>query len=75
MSTLSTILRRGIGLQLEAMQEPTVERLAETLVAFANADGGTVLLGVDAKGEMTGRWNRRRQTGMLRARWRSAGRW
>jgi hypothetical protein len=24
--------------------------LAETLVAFANADGGTILVGVDAKG-------------------------
>ena len=45
--SLSTILRRGIGLQLEILTEPSADRLAETLVAFANGDGGTVLLGVE----------------------------
>ncbi len=51
---LSSLLRRGIGLQLEVMPEPAADLLAETLVAFANADGGTVLLGVDAGGQVTG---------------------
>jgi len=37
--SLSTILRRGVGLQLEVMTEPAAVALAETLVAFANADG------------------------------------
>ena len=49
--SLSSILRRGIGLQLEVMPEPAADRLVETLVVFANADGGTVLLGVDAQGQ------------------------
>jgi len=39
--SLATILRRGVGLQLEVMTEPSAGALAETLVAFANADGGT----------------------------------
>ena len=46
---LSSLLRRGVGLQLEIMPEPSADALAETLVAFANGDGGTVLLGVDAQ--------------------------
>ncbi len=42
--SLSTILRRGVGLQLEVLAEPSAGPLAETLVAFANGDGGTVAL-------------------------------
>ncbi len=34
------------------MPEPTALGLAESLVAFANTEGGTVLLGVDEKGEI-----------------------
>ncbi len=64
--SLATILRRGIGLQLEVMQEPSVERLAETLVAFANTDGGTILLGVDAHGEITGGLQPEEADGVLR---------
>jgi ATP-dependent DNA helicase RecG len=52
--SLSSILRRGVGLQLEIMPEPEAGPLAETLVAFANGDGGTVLLGVDASGQVLG---------------------
>jgi ATP-dependent DNA helicase RecG len=52
--SLATILRRGVGLQLEVMGEPLADRLAETLVAFANGDGGTVLLGADAQGNIPG---------------------
>jgi len=36
------------------MPDPEVELLAETLVAFANSDGGTVLVGVDEQGQATG---------------------
>jgi ATP-dependent DNA helicase RecG len=52
--SLATILRRGVGLQLEVMAEPSADALAETLVAFANADGGTALLGVTPDGKVTG---------------------
>ena len=52
--SLATILRRGVGLQLEVMTEPSAGALAETLVAFANGDGGTVLLGALPDGQVTG---------------------
>ena len=42
--SLSTILRRGVGLQLEVMTEPSAGTLAETLVAIAEADGRTFTL-------------------------------
>lgn len=65
--SLSTILRRGIGVQLEVMPEPSPERLAEALVAFANADGGTVLLGVDTQGQITGTLQPDEAEGALRS--------
>jgi ATP-dependent DNA helicase RecG len=40
---------------LAFMPEPDAELLAETLVAFANSDGGTVLIGVDEDGRVTER--------------------
>jgi len=42
------------GQTLACMPEPEIELLAETLVAFANSDGGTVLMGVDENGHTTG---------------------
>ena len=53
MSSLASIVRRGT-LYVEVMPEPSALPLAETLVAFANTEGGTVLLGVDEKGEVQG---------------------
>lgn len=53
MSSLASIVRRGT-LYVDIMPEPTALGLAESLVAFANTEGGAVLLGVDAQGEMRG---------------------
>jgi len=39
---------------LACMPEAEVQPLAETLVAFANSDGGTILIGVDETGQATG---------------------
>ena len=47
---LKSILKQGPGPHTEYMAEPDADRLAETLVAFANGDGGTVLLGVEMDG-------------------------
>lgn len=65
--SLSSIFRRGVGVQLELLTNPTPDRLAETLVAFANADGGTVLLGVDAQGQVTGALQPEEAEGLLRS--------
>lgn len=65
--SLATLLRRGVGLQLEVMPEPSAAQLAEALVAFANTDGGTVLLGVDESGQITGNLLRDDAEGVLRS--------
>ena len=49
---LKTILKQGRGQLVEFMVQPDVDRLAETLVAFANADGGTILVGIGAGGQI-----------------------
>jgi ATP-dependent DNA helicase RecG len=46
--------KRRSGQTLALMAEPEVELLAETLVALANSDGGTILIGVDESGQATG---------------------
>jgi ATP-dependent DNA helicase RecG len=65
--SLTSLLRRGIGLQLEIMPEPTADALAETLVAFANGDGGTVLLGVGVDGQVLGTLQPEDAENLLRA--------
>jgi len=40
------------GQMLACMPEPEAQLLAETLVAFANSDGGTILIGVDETGQV-----------------------
>jgi ATP-dependent DNA helicase RecG len=52
--SLSSLLRRSDDAHLEVMPEPSPEQLAETLVAFANGEGGTVVLGATADGAATG---------------------
>lgn len=48
--SLKSTLKQGPGPHTEYMPQPDADRLAETLVAFANGDGGTVLLGVERDG-------------------------
>ena len=45
---------RRPGQLLAFMPEPEAQLLAETLVAFANSDGGTILIGVDEAGRAAG---------------------
>lgn len=66
MTSLASIIRRG-PLHVEVLSEPTADALAETLVAFANTDGGAILLGVDANGEVTGHLMSEDADSLLRA--------
>jgi len=50
---LQKMLKRGPGQTVAFMPYPEVDELAETMAAFANADGGTILIGVDARGRPT----------------------
>ena len=44
---LEKLLKRGPGQTVAFIAKPEATLLAETMVAFANADGGTILLGVN----------------------------
>ena len=55
------------GQLLECLLDADVKRLAEAMVAFANGDGGTVLVGVDETGRPTGRIFPEDVDGALRA--------
>lgn len=50
---LENLLKRGPGQTVAFISKPEVILLAETMVAFANADGGTILLGVNEHGQIT----------------------
>lgn len=49
---IKDLLRQREGTRLEFMPNPDVRRLAESVVAFANTDGGTIVLGIDHKGRV-----------------------
>jgi ATP-dependent DNA helicase RecG len=51
---LPDLISRGPGSLIEYQPQPDVETMSETLVAFANSDGGTLVVGVDARGRLTG---------------------
>jgi len=48
------LYKRRPGQTLAFVPEPEAQLLAETLVAFANSDGGVILIGVDETGQATG---------------------
>ncbi|HTP10846.1 MAG TPA: ATP-binding protein [Anaerolineae bacterium] len=50
----TTILKAGPGQLVEYLPDLDVDALAETLVAFANGDGGTIVVGLDEHGKPTG---------------------
>lgn len=56
LSEITTLLKQGEGVRVEfkAAEKSTPNSLYETVVAFANTDGGTVLLGVNDNGEVVG---------------------
>ncbi len=49
---LKELLKKGRGQLLEFAPQPEAESMAETLVAFANADGGTILVGLGTTGTL-----------------------
>ncbi|MEE8390654.1 MAG: ATP-binding protein [Anaerolineae bacterium] len=57
---------RRPGQMLAVMPEAEPQLLAETLIAFANSDGGTILIGVDKSGQATGQVYEDEIEGMLR---------
>ena len=67
MSDLRSLLRQGPGPQLAFLPSPNPDSLAETLVAFANGEGGTVVLGVDPAGGQGDRLADEEAAGALRA--------
>jgi len=50
---LRALLQAGRGQLLEFMPAPEADALAETMVAFANADGGTILIGLGIDGRVS----------------------
>ncbi len=49
---LKDLLNRGPGQTVAFISKPDATLLAETMIAFANADGGTILLGVNEQGRV-----------------------
>jgi ATP-dependent DNA helicase RecG len=45
-------IERGPGQTIAFVPEGDVDTLAETLIAFANSDGGTILVGIDENGTL-----------------------
>jgi len=64
---MPSLFARAPGQLVEYLTEADEIKLAETMVAFANGDGGTVLIGVDASGRPARRVYAEDVEGALRA--------
>ncbi len=62
----STLLQSGPNSRLEFLAEPTPDGLAEALVAFANTDGGMIVVGLDEAGNCVGQGYSEDLEGILR---------
>jgi ATP-dependent DNA helicase RecG len=51
---LKTLVARGSSQTTALLAEADTDKLAETLVAFANADGGTIVVGLERHGRVAG---------------------
>jgi ATP-dependent DNA helicase RecG len=51
MRSTSALLRKGPGPQVHFLAGADPDQIAETITAFANSEGGTLVLGIDAQGE------------------------
>jgi ATP-dependent DNA helicase RecG len=49
---IENLLKRGPGQTVAFVPQPEATLLAETMVAFANADGGTMLIGLNGEGQV-----------------------
>lgn len=49
---LQDLLKRGPGQTIAFLPHPEASLLAETMIAFANADGGTIFFGLDEQGRV-----------------------
>ena len=49
---ISSCIGRTNGQSIEFLPTIDIDRLAETLIAFANSDGGAILMGVNENGEI-----------------------
>jgi ATP-dependent DNA helicase RecG len=54
MTSLTHLLERQPGLQLEFLPRLELDALLETIVAFANSEGGQIVVGADAAGSVLG---------------------
>lgn len=52
MDDIKALLKKGRGQLIEFMPQPEPDALAEALAAFANADGGTILVGLGTIGTL-----------------------
>jgi ATP-dependent DNA helicase RecG len=49
---IESLLKRGPGQTVAFVSQPNATSLAETMAAFANADGGTILIGLNIQGQV-----------------------